>query len=147
MYEEAHTVANWGLLPTAEWVKHVGTDRPAPLAPSAASHLDRSSTEIRTRTEQPSFSGICFGFNVYLCIFERQRDRERQRSPSRLSALSAQSLMRGLDLTDREIMTCAKIKSWTLNRLSRPGAPGISGAQNLWNNKCLLIRVPIWGGG
>ena len=29
----------------------------------------------------------------------------------------------GLELTNREIMTGAKIKSWMLNQLSHPGAP------------------------
>ena len=46
-------------------------------------------------------------------------ERKRQRIPSRLHAASGDPTM-GLDPTHREIMTCAEIKSGTLNLLSHP---------------------------
>ena len=50
------------------------------------------------------------------------REGERERIPSRLRADSAEPDA-GLSLTNREIMTGAKVKSWLLNGLSHPGAP------------------------
>ena len=67
-------------------------------------------------------------FLIFFTYFERERERERdaergrERIPSRLCTVSTQP-EGGLELTDCEIMTRAKIKSWTLNRLSHPGAP------------------------
>ena len=52
---------------------------------------------------------------------EEQRERGRQGIPSRLQAFSTEADV-GLDPTNREIMTCAEIKSRTLNRLSQSGA-------------------------
>ena len=48
------------------------------------------------------------------------RQRGRERSPSRLHAVSTEPHV-GLDLTNRET-TGAGTKSWTRNRLSPPGA-------------------------
>ena len=65
--------------------------------------------------------------------FDRERERERvhkqgrdresgkEKIPSRLHAVSTEPNV-GLDLTNREIMTWAKIKSRMLNRLSHPSA-------------------------
>ena len=48
--------------------------------------------------------------------------RGRERIPSRLyTAITEPD--KGLDLTNREIMTSAETKSQMLNRLSYPGAP------------------------
>ena len=55
------------------------------------------------------------------CALEGQRERGRERIPSRLRADTAEPDDVGLDLTKHEIMTPAKIKSQTLNQLSRPG--------------------------
>ena len=55
---------------------------------------------------------------VYLLFFERGRER----IPGRLHTVSTETDV-GLKLTNRDIMTWAEIKSWTLNRLSHPGAP------------------------
>ena len=48
--------------------------------------------------------------------------RGRERISSRLRTVSAEPNT-GPELTNREIMTWAEIESWTLNRLSHPGAP------------------------
>ena len=56
---------------------------------------------------------------------ERERggaEKGRERIPSRLCTVSTEPT-EGLDLTNVENMTCAQIKSWTLNQLSYPGAP------------------------
>ena len=53
---------------------------------------------------------------------ERERERETERIPSRLRAISTEPKAE-LELTNHEIVTSAKIKSWMLNRLSHPGAP------------------------
>ena len=63
--------------------------------------------------------------NVYLFIFrkkvrERGSEREGERILSRLHAVSTEPNM-GLSPMNHEIMTWAKIKSQTLNRLSHPG--------------------------
>ena len=70
---------------------------------------------------------MCF-FLIYL----RERDREnmqgrgskrrRERLPSRLHTVSAEPDER-LHLMNGEVMICAEIKSWVLNRLTPPGAP------------------------
>ena len=51
----------------------------------------------------------------------RNRERGRERIPSRLPAVSAEPDL-GLDFMNHEIMTCAEIKNWTLHQLSYPGA-------------------------
>ena len=73
----------------------------------------------------------CFKKNVYLFYREREREqgrgRERgreggrERIPSRLYAVSTEPDA-GFRLPNHEIMTRAEIKSWMLNRPSRPGA-------------------------
>ena len=55
---------------------------------------------------------------------EGQRERERERIPRRLCIVSTESNM-GLKPMNHEIMTWAKVKSWTVNWLSHPGAPPI----------------------
>ena len=55
---------------------------------------------------------------------ERDRERERERIPSRLCSVRAEPNV-GLEHTNREIMTSAKIKSQMLDQLSHPGAPRI----------------------
>ena len=54
----------------------------------------------------------------------RAQAGEGQREPQAASALCA-TPNAGLDLTDREIMTGAEIKSWAPNQLSHPGTPKI----------------------
>ena len=61
--------------------------------------------------------------------------REGERIPSRLCTVSTE-LSVGLYLTNHEIMTWAKIKSWTLNQLSHLGAPVIKNFQD-GNNRML----------
>ena len=51
-----------------------------------------------------------------------ETEREGDRIPSRLRAVSTEPDA-GLKPKNCEIMTCVEIKSWTLNRLSHPGAP------------------------
>ena len=77
-----------------------------------------------------------FFLNVYLFLREsewdrgrdrgreggRERERERERISSKLHEVSAEPDM-GLELTNREIMTWAEIKSHMLNQLSHPGTP------------------------
>ena len=85
-----------------------------------------------------------FTYLVIYWVRERERERERDhgggeergrdRTPRRCLTVRAEPNA-GLDLTNREIMTWAKIKSWTLNRLSHPGAP----VQWLFKNFFLLI--------
>ena len=53
---------------------------------------------------------------------EGQRERERERIPSRFHTVSAEPYVR-LKLTNYEIMTQAEIKSQMPNQLSHPGAP------------------------
>ena len=53
------------------------------------------------------------------CAWEQQREGER--IPSRLPTVSTEPDV-GLKLTNHEIMTWAETKSWTLTRLSHPGA-------------------------
>ena len=64
---------------------------------------------------------------VYLSLREEAREgegrRERERADhSQVHAASTEPDV-GLDPVNWEIMTSAKIKSRTLNRLRRPGAP------------------------
>ena len=54
---------------------------------------------------------------------EKGGKRERGRIPSRLRTVSAEPDT-GLNPTNREIVTLAEIKSWTLNWRSHPSAPG-----------------------
>ena len=69
-----------------------------------------------------------FFFLAYLFIYEREGEggregqREAMRGSQAGSALSETEPDVGLDLSNCENMTWAKIKSW-LNRLSHPGAP------------------------
>ena len=53
---------------------------------------------------------------------EGQRERERERIPSRLHIVSTEPYM-GFRLMNREIMTQAEIRSQMLKRLSHPDAP------------------------
>ena len=55
---------------------------------------------------------------------QAHREKGRKGIPSRFHTVSAQSNI-GLELTNCEIMTWAKVKSKMLNWLSHPGAPGI----------------------
>ena len=52
----------------------------------------------------------------------RGRERWRERIPSELLAVSTETEVE-LDVTNCEIMTRAKIRSWMLNLLSHPGTP------------------------
>ena len=70
------------------------------------------------------------GLGGVVCLFwegaqvwagKGQRERGRE---SRASSVLSEEPDTGLDLTNREIMTWAKINSQMLNRLSHPGAPG-----------------------
>ena len=69
---------------------------------------------------------FCFVLNfIYLCWergAEAERERWRERIPSRLRAVSAEPNA-GLELTNHEIMTCAEIKSQMINQMIHPGAP------------------------
>ena len=56
---------------------------------------------------------------VHACT---SRERRKDRIPSRLQTVSTEPKA-GLDPTNREIMTWAKIKGQMLNQLSHPGAP------------------------
>ena len=51
------------------------------------------------------------------------RQRHRERIPSRLPTISMEPDA-GLNLTNHEIMTRAETKSWMVNQLGHPGAPG-----------------------
>ena len=55
-------------------------------------------------------------------VGERQRERGRERIPSRLHTVTVEPDV-GLKLTNRKIMTWAEMKSWMPNWLSHPGAP------------------------
>ena len=62
---------------------------------------------------------------LFICLFiyfERERvgEGQRERIPSRLPTVGAKPDV-GLELTNREIMTSAETKSWSLNQLSYPG--------------------------
>ena len=59
-------------------------------------------------------------FKIIYLFWERERERERE-CTSRGGAISMETDA-GLDTTDREIMTWAKIQSQMLNWLSHPGA-------------------------
>ena len=54
---------------------------------------------------------------------ERQRERERERENPKQALPVSMELVTGLDFMNCEIMTCAEIKSRTLNQLSHLGAP------------------------
>ena len=66
--------------------------------------------------------------SFFFFLFERQSvgrggaEREGERIPSRLRIVSAEPDV-GLEPTNCEIMTRAKIKSQMLDRLSHPGVP------------------------
>ena len=61
---------------------------------------------------------------IYLFRGWRGTERGKERIPSRLCSVRADPNV-GLEHTNREIMTGAKIKSQMLDRLSHPGAPRI----------------------
>ena len=75
-------------------------------------------------------SSILFFFKFIFLFWERertwagedQRDRERERIPSRVCAISPKSDM-GIDPMNCKIMTWAEIESRMLNWLSHPGTP------------------------
>ena len=72
--------------------------------------------------ERISFSFFC---NVYLFILKERAQAgkgQRERISSRFSVVSEEPSM-GLIPTNPVIMTRAKTKSQTLNRLSHPGTP------------------------
>ena len=54
---------------------------------------------------------------------EREREGERE-NPKEAPCCQHREPHAGLELTSREIMTRLAIKSWMLNPLSHPGAPG-----------------------
>ena len=60
---------------------------------------------------------------LFLLLILRDREREREQGRGRERETQAVVTDAGLNPTNHEIMTQAKIKSQTLNRLSHPGAP------------------------
>ena len=75
----------------------------------------------------------------------RGTEKGRGRIPSGICTLSVESDI-GLDLTNCEIMTWAKIKSRTLNRLSYPGVPKLfflllSRANHSYLSKCYTYAL------
>ena len=98
-------------------------------------------------------------FSVFLSLFwekekererERERDwvgeglreRERLRIPSRLYALRG-AWLRAVS-HDPEVMTWAKIKSWTLSQLSHPGNPRIIFLISFWEFHLGLSIARVW---
>ena len=69
---------------------------------------------------------------------EGQKERERERIPNRLYTVSPEPDV-GLEPTNWEIMTCAEIKSQTLNQLSHPGAPK---TKNYFKTLCSVSCCP-----
>ena len=54
---------------------------------------------------------------------QREREREREKeNPKQAHVVSTEHLA-GIELMNREIKTCAEVKSRILNQLSHPGAP------------------------
>ena len=92
--------------------------------------IDGEATHETTQEEEQWMTelGFCFCFLMFIYLFwerergERQREKERERIPSRLLTVSAEPNT-GLKLMNREIITWANIKSWSLNWLRHPGAP------------------------
>ena len=82
-----------------------------------------------------------FNFILYLkfIYFERERERERHREgerfPSRFHTVGSEPNM-GLELMNHEIVTWAKIKSRTLNRLRHPGAPFFLWSLWIFSSNC-----------
>ena len=79
----------------------------------------------RTQSFQITLWSPCVCVCVCVCVFTYfvfERERGRERIPSRLHTGSAEPRW-GFNLTNREIVTWAKIKSRTSNSLSHPGAP------------------------
>ena len=66
---------------------------------------------------------------VYIRVGKGQRERERENILSRLHTVSTKPDA-GLEPTNHEIMTRAKIKSQTLHQLSQPGAPKVGHLTN-----------------
>ena len=97
-------------------------------------------TESVTQLTEPPQHPLLWFFLMFT-YFERESmsrggaEKEgRQRTPSRLLTVSTEPTM-GLDLTKREIMTWAEIKSQTLKWLSHPG---------IREHKFLKARVALW---
>ena len=96
----------------------------------------------------PHFFHFSSQKNVFKCLFFlRDREQEnmqagegqRKKIPSRLH-LARPNM--GLKLTNREIITWAKIKSWTLNRLSHPGMPQAKNLSVILDFSLYLITPP-----
>ena len=66
---------------------------------------------------------MCVRMCVRTHISRGGAEREGERESQAASALSVQSLIWGWNSQTSWIMTCAEIKSQTLNRLSHPGCP------------------------
>ena len=83
----------------------------------------------------------------------RGAERGRERIPSRLHIASVEPNA-GLELTNHEIMTWAKINSWMLNRLSHPGTPSntyfilvytkLHWSEHLSIHLCFYICMCLW---
>ena len=75
----------------------------------------------------------------------RKQGRGRERIPSRLHTVRAEPDA-GIELSDRETMTWAEIKSQTFNQLSHPGAPLFlifCGTSTLFSIIAAPIYIPI----
>ena len=68
-------------------------------------------------------------FKTYFTFWEREREREKGEGQKEREKENPEQALRSVRLGapshDPEIMTWAQIKSWILNHLSHPGAPGI----------------------
>ena len=79
---------------------------------------------------------------VFLSLFwervwvGRGKEGGKGRIPSSLRTASAEPNV-GLNLLNREIVTCAEIKSWTLNQLSHPGA-------HVYNSFKVTVNFWVW---
>ena len=70
----------------------------------------------------------------------RGAEREGERIPSRLCAVSAESDA-GLELTNREMVTWTKIKHQILDLLSHPGAPTFKNFLGACDLKCFVNTI------
>ena len=68
----------------------------------------------------------------------RGRERGEERGESQAGTINAEPNV-GLDPTNREIMTGAEIKSYTLNRLSHPGTLKVKGIFK--NHVCMETNI------
>ena len=110
----------------------------------------KNEAKMRTITWMISWQVICLLLsriisilkNIYLCIWEwekeRGRDRGRERIPTRSHAISTEPDAE-LEPTNWEIMTWTRIRSRTLNWLSHPGTPNF-----LFNNSWIKMTVLIY---